>query len=88
MERPSHYSSNSGGGAGPSSSYLVGSAHNQVTADLNRVEVFKKRDLRGGKRARQTQLSVGKTSGMLQRTQTVGGGSKHATSELKIASIA
>lgn len=34
----------------------------QMTAEVYRVEAFKKRDLRGGKRARQTQLSVGKTS--------------------------
>ena len=32
----------------------------KAAANLSRVEAFKKRDLRGGKRARQTHLSVGK----------------------------
>ena len=35
-------------------------SNRKAVANLSRVEAFKKRDLRGGKRARQTQLSVGK----------------------------
>lgn len=32
------------------------------TDNLNRVELFKKRDLRGGKRSKQTHVSIGKNT--------------------------
>jgi len=49
-------------GVGYSSNFSQKPTTRHVTAELNRVETFKKRDLRGGKRARQTQLSVGKNA--------------------------
>lgn len=54
----------------------------QVTGDLARVDAFKKRDLRGGKRAR-APVSVGKTS--LQRSNGV---ATNLQSERKTGSIA
>lgn len=56
------------------------------TDDLNRVELFKKRDLRGGKR-KQIHLSVGKTAGHSQRTSSLTQAST-IKSERKILSIA
>ena len=53
------------------------------TGELVRVENFKKRDLRGGKRTRQTHLSVGKTS-QQQRSAL----NSNMKSERNIASIA
>lgn len=58
----------------------------RTTEDLNRVELFKKRDLRGGKR-KQTHLSVGKTAGQTQRTSSLTQVSA-VKSERKILSIA
>ena len=52
---------------------------------MNRVEAFKKRDMRGGKRAR-AQLSVGKTLQIQQRT--ISHGSNPVVGELQIANIA
>ena len=49
---------------------------------MNRVEAFKKRDMRGGKRAR-AQLSVAKT-----QQRTISHGSNTITNELVIANIA
>ena len=40
--------------------YKVAEGNRKAAANLSKVEAFKKRDLRGGKRARQTHLSVGK----------------------------
>ena len=54
-----------------------------LTGELDRVEAFKKRDLRGGKRTRQPHLSVGKS--LLQQTSVRNSNKK---SERKMASIA